>query len=78
MMTVVMAVMNWIVFGRVLTISLDVPVVDVFQLIGFVMVIMTVETSVMKANQIAPKKVGIFYTFPSTHLYLKYLLYIHS
>ncbi|KAJ6665385.1 hypothetical protein lerEdw1_003225 [Lerista edwardsae] len=56
MMTVVMAVMNWIVFIHVLTISSDVPMVGVFQLIGLVMVIMTVETPVMKTNQTAQKK----------------------
>lgn len=59
MMTVVMAVMNWIVFIHVLTISSDVPMVGVFQLIGLVMVIMTVETPVMKTNPTAQKKVGI-------------------
>ncbi|KAH0621375.1 hypothetical protein JD844_022573 [Phrynosoma platyrhinos] len=53
MMTVVMVVMNWVVSIHALTISSDVPMAGVLQIIGSVMVTMTVEISVMKANQIA-------------------------
>ena len=64
MMTVMMGVMNRAVFIHALTINSDVPAVGVFQSTGLVMVKMTVETSVMKTVQIAPRKVSISCCFP--------------
>lgn len=65
-MTVMMGVMNRVVFIHALTINSDVPVAGVFQSTGFVMVKMTVEISVMKTIQIAPRKVSISYSPPKS------------
>lgn len=56
MMTAGMAVMRLAVFTLAWIISSDVPVADVSQAIGPVMVTMTVETSVMKPKPIVPGK----------------------
>lgn len=56
MTTVGTGVMRLAVFTLALIISSDVPVADVFQATGPVMVTMTVETSVMKPKSIVPKK----------------------
>lgn len=71
MMTVVTAVMSWAAFTRVLPISSGVLMADVSQATGPVMVTMTVETSVMKPNQTAARKVswvGCCYLFFSSEL----------
>lgn len=62
MTTVAMGVMSWVVFTHAPVISTDAPVADAYQVIGLVMVTMTVETSVMKPKQTAPKKVSYFNT----------------
>ncbi|KAL1786579.1 low-density lipoprotein receptor-related 1B, partial [Sigmodon hispidus] len=54
MMTVGTGVMRWAVFTPALMTSSDVPVADVSQGIGPVMVTMTVETSVMKHTSTVP------------------------
>lgn len=56
MTTVVMEVMSWAVFTRVLLISSGVRMADVSQVTGHVMVTMTVEISVMKPKQTAAGK----------------------
>lgn len=60
MMTAGMGAMSWAVFTHALLISSDVLVADVSQVTGLVMVTMTVETSVMKPKQTAPKEVSGF------------------
>lgn len=63
-MTVVMELMNWTVFIHVLTTSSGALLAGAFQVTGLVMETMTVETSVMKLNQIAPK-VSVLYSPPN-------------
>lgn len=61
MTTVVMAVMSWAVFIRVLLISSGVRMADASQVTGHVMVTMTVEISVMKPKLTAAGKVRFFF-----------------
>lgn len=56
MTTVETGAMRLVVFTPALIISSDVPVADVSQAIGPVMVTTTVETSVMNPKSIVPKK----------------------
>lgn len=76
MMTVGMGVMKLAVFTPASIISSDVPAAGASQVIGPVMVTMTVETSVMKPKAIVPKKVSNFMNL--WNLILKLYIWIIS